>query len=98
MLQDVRDLLEETPDESTRHWMLEVLNVLVDLLPQERQLQESDGGYMSEVLDEFAELIRQKPQHYTFRKYYADALALAGRYEEAIAVLEEYNSNYYQIP
>jgi len=59
LLGDLRDLLEEIPDESTRHWLLEVLNVLVELQPQERQLQEDDGGYMSEVLEEFPSWNRQ---------------------------------------
>ena len=34
-------------------------------------------------------IVLQKPQHYEFRNYYADALAAAGRYREAIATISE---------
>lgn len=53
LLGDLRDLLDETPDEGNKRWLLEVLNVLVDLMPRERRLHEDGGGYMCEVLDEF---------------------------------------------
>ena len=59
LLGDVRDLLDEGPDEANRHWMLAVLDVLVDLMPHERRLHESSGGYMSEVLEEFPGWNRQ---------------------------------------
>ncbi|MEZ6125284.1 MAG: hypothetical protein R3C49_19215 [Planctomycetaceae bacterium] len=53
LLGDLRDLLEETPDESNKRWLVEVLNVLVELMPRERHLFDEDGGYLSDVLDEF---------------------------------------------
>ena len=59
LMGDIRDLLEETPDETTRRWLLEVLNCLVDLMPRERRLYEDGGGYMAEVLDEFPGWNRQ---------------------------------------
>jgi hypothetical protein len=59
LLGDVRDLLEESPDETTKKWLLAVLNVLVDLMPQERRLHEDSGGYLAEVLEEFPEWNRQ---------------------------------------
>ena len=55
LLGDLRDLLDETPDETNRKWLLAVLDVLVELMPHERQLHESGGGYMREVLNEFPE-------------------------------------------
>lgn len=59
LLGDIRDLLDESPDEGTKRWLLEVLNVLVDLMPRERRLHEESGGYMAEVLDEFPGWNRQ---------------------------------------
>ncbi len=59
LLGDVRDLLEETPDESTRKWLLAVLDTLVDLMPRERQLHADSGGYLMEVLEEFPSWNRQ---------------------------------------
>ncbi|MEQ9409268.1 MAG: hypothetical protein RIK87_16145 [Fuerstiella sp.] len=59
LLGDILDLLEETPDESTKRWLLEVLNVLIDLMPRERRLHEDGGGYMVEVLEEFPGWNRQ---------------------------------------
>ncbi|GAB5442958.1 MAG: hypothetical protein Fues2KO_33070 [Fuerstiella sp.] len=59
LLGDLRDLLEEKPDETNRRWLLEVLNVLVELMPEERRLHEDGGGYMAEVLDEFPSWNRQ---------------------------------------
>ena len=53
LLGDVRDLLDETPDDSNKKWLMAVLDVLVDLMPHERHLHETSGGYMKEVLDEF---------------------------------------------
>ena len=53
LLGDLRDLLEESPDENNRRWLLAVLNVLSDMMPQERRLHDLSGGYLCEVLDEF---------------------------------------------
>ncbi len=55
LLGDLRDLLDETKDESDRKWLLAVLDVLVDLMPQERQLHERTGGYLAGVINEFPE-------------------------------------------
>ena len=46
-------------------------------------------GYASETLDFFADLVARKPQHYGHRLQYAEALAAAGRPQEALSVLEE---------
>ena len=59
LLGDVRDLLEETPDESTRRWLLVVLDTLVELMPRERKLHADSGGYLMEVLEEFPSWNRQ---------------------------------------
>jgi len=53
LLGDVRDILDETPDESNRRWLLELLDVLVELMPRERHIHDQRGGYLSEVLEEF---------------------------------------------
>lgn len=53
LLGDLRDLLEETPDESNRRWLLAVLDVLVQLMPRELRLHSDNGGYMNQVLQEF---------------------------------------------
>ncbi|MCA9047227.1 MAG: hypothetical protein KDA89_00765 [Planctomycetaceae bacterium] len=59
LLGDLRDLLDDTPDETTKRWLLAVLDVLVELMPQERRLYENNGGYLTEVLDEFPGWNRQ---------------------------------------
>ncbi|MEZ6131891.1 MAG: hypothetical protein R3C59_24795 [Planctomycetaceae bacterium] len=62
LLGDLRDIIDETPDESSRRWLLAVLDVLVQLMPRERRLHSEKGGYMSEVLDEFPSWNRQVMQ------------------------------------
>ena len=52
LLGDLRDLLDEARDESDRKWLLAVLDVLVELMPQERQLHEKSGGYLSWILND----------------------------------------------
>lgn len=52
LLGDLSDLLEEPADKHTRHWLLAILDALLDTLPREFQLKASNG-YLSEVLDEF---------------------------------------------
>ena len=52
LLGDLRDLLEEAPDKTTRKWLLAVLDALLDTLPRQYELQAS-GGYLSEVLEQF---------------------------------------------
>jgi Tfp pilus assembly protein PilF len=49
----------------------------------------SAAGYSTETLPFFSALVGQKPQHYGLRGEYADALAGAGRFDEAVATLEE---------
>src|SRR5579872_2003110 len=49
LLGDLRDILEEPPDVESRHWLLAVLDALLETLPREFDL-EDDEGYMSEVL------------------------------------------------
>lgn len=53
LLGDLRDIIDDTPDESSKRWLLAVLDVLVELMPRERYLHDQRGGYMSEVLDAF---------------------------------------------
>ncbi len=53
LLGDLRDLLEEQPqDEQTRHWLLTVLDALLDTLPRQFALREQ-GGYLTDVLEQF---------------------------------------------
>ena len=53
LLGDVRDIIDETPDESSKRWLLAVLDVLISLMPRERYLHDQLGGYMHEVLEVF---------------------------------------------
>ncbi|MBS0260821.1 MAG: hypothetical protein JSS02_02595 [Planctomycetes bacterium] len=52
LLGDLRDLLEEQPDKDSRHWLIAVLDALLDTLPREFDLEDADG-YMSEVLERY---------------------------------------------
>jgi hypothetical protein len=52
LLGDLRDLLEEAPDEDGRKWLLAVLDALLDTLPHEFDLEDEDG-YMAEVLERY---------------------------------------------
>ncbi len=49
---DLREMLGEPMTPVTRVWTLAVLDALLDMLPTEQRLL-SNGGYLSEVLDEF---------------------------------------------
>lgn len=49
----------------------------------------SSVGYANESLEFFRNLVGQKPQNYTLRAQYADALVAAGRLDDALATLEE---------
>lgn len=51
LIGDLRDLLEETPDNETRRWLLAVLEELLDLLPNEFEY-EDQGGYLAEVCEQ----------------------------------------------
>ena len=52
LIGDVRDVLEEPPSDENRHWLSVLLDTLLETVPEEFSLK-SDGGYMSDVLDEF---------------------------------------------
>ncbi|NOX54361.1 MAG: hypothetical protein GXP27_07935 [Planctomycetes bacterium] len=52
LLGDLRDLLEEPPDEVTRQWLRAVLDALLQTLPCQFNLKEQ-GGYLREVVDEY---------------------------------------------
>ena len=51
LIGDLRDLLEETPDDETRRWLLAVLEELLDLLPNEFEY-EDQGGYLADVCEQ----------------------------------------------
>lgn len=51
LIGDLRDLLEESPDNETRRWLLAVLEELLNLLPNEFEY-EDQGGYLAEVCDQ----------------------------------------------
>jgi hypothetical protein len=51
LIGDLRDLLEETPDNETRRWLLAVLEELLDLLPNEFEY-EDQGGYLADVCEQ----------------------------------------------
>jgi hypothetical protein len=52
LLGDLRDILEEPPDQEARRWLLSVLDALLDTLPREFDLKEVDG-YLDVVLERF---------------------------------------------
>jgi hypothetical protein len=52
LLGDLRDVLDETPDAESRRWLIAVLDALLDTLPREFDLEDTDG-YMSEVLERY---------------------------------------------
>jgi hypothetical protein len=52
LLGDLRDLLEEAEDATTHHWLMTVLDALLDTVPKEFAMRE-DGGYLTEVLERF---------------------------------------------
>jgi hypothetical protein len=49
---DLRDLLEETPNQETQRWIDAVLDALLETIPEEFALKCGDG-YLKDVLDEF---------------------------------------------
>ena len=51
LLGDLRDLLEEAPDEQTSKWLVAVLDTLLDTLPRELAIKSRDG-YLEDVLEE----------------------------------------------
>jgi hypothetical protein len=52
LLGDLRDLLEDSPNDETRAWLMAVLEALLDTLPKEFALKSRDG-YLAVVLDEY---------------------------------------------
>src|SRR5882724_7956569 len=52
LLGDLRDILEEPPDDESRKWLLAVLDTLLETLPREFVLEDEDG-YMAEVLERY---------------------------------------------
>ena len=50
LLGDLRDLLEESPDDENRRWLVVILDALFEAKQREFTLQE-DGGYLEEVLE-----------------------------------------------
>ncbi|MFM9966221.1 MAG: hypothetical protein ACKV2Q_34015 [Planctomycetaceae bacterium] len=51
LIGDLRDLLEESPDNETRRWLLAVLEELLNLLPNEFEY-EDQGGYLADVCEQ----------------------------------------------
>jgi len=51
LLGDLRDLLEESPDEENRRWLVVILDALLEAKQREYELQR-DGGYLEEVLEQ----------------------------------------------
>lgn len=51
LLGDLRDLLEEQPDEQTAKWLVAILDALIDMLPRELAVKSRDG-YLEDVLEE----------------------------------------------
>lgn len=51
LLGDLRDLLEEPPDEEHCRWLLVILDALLEAKQREFELQE-EGGYLEEVLEQ----------------------------------------------
>jgi len=52
LLGDLRDILEEPPDDESRRWLLAVLDALLETLPREFEIEE-ENGYMAEVLERY---------------------------------------------
>lgn len=52
LIGDLRDLLDEFPDDETRRWLLAVIEELLDLLPNEFEYEDQDG-YLSDVCEQF---------------------------------------------
>ena len=50
LLGDLRDLLEEPADDETAHWLVAVLDALLETLPEEYALK-SNRGYLTDVVE-----------------------------------------------
>ncbi len=68
LLGDLRDVLEDDPGGENRHWLLAILEALIDTLPKEIALKSKDG-YLSDVLGEFpsweSEVVRLEEQYFS---------------------------------
>jgi hypothetical protein len=91
LLGDLRDLLEESPDETTCRWMCVVTDALLDTLPRELELKKQ-GGYLSEVLEQYPswscqvdELRREKYSIYRKLARLRDRLSLDVPFAEIAA-------------
>jgi len=66
LLGDLRDLLEEAADATTRKWLAAVLDALLDTLPRQFDLKARDG-YLDFVIEAFptwsAEVVRLRQEH-----------------------------------
>ena len=51
LLGDLREILEESPDEENCRWLLVILDALLEAKQREFELQE-DGGYLEDVLEQ----------------------------------------------
>jgi len=80
LLGDLRDLLEEAPDKSTRKWLLVILDALLDTLPRQYELQ-AGGGYLSEVLEQYPNWSEQVDQLLVEKQ---DLFAKLGRLREGV--------------
>ncbi len=58
LLGDLRVLLQEPLDETTRPWLLSVLDALLETLPRQFRLKDREG-YLREVLEEYPSWERQ---------------------------------------
>jgi hypothetical protein len=52
LLGDLRDLLEEEPNEQTSKWLVAILDTLIDTLPRELAIK-SRNGYLEDVLEAY---------------------------------------------
>ena len=57
LLGDLRDLLDEPPDQHTRHWLVAILDALLETLPRQIAIKEA-SGYLNEVLEEYPSWFR----------------------------------------
>lgn len=93
LLGDLRDLLEEPPDEQNRRWLREVLDALLDTVPREFALRQ-EGGYLEEVVQrqpnwcsQVDELLAEKPRLYATLRECRDQIARHASYTAVAAEL-----------
>ncbi len=86
LLGDLRDVLEESPDNESRKWLLAVLDTLLETLPREFFLEEEDG-YMAEVLERYPSWSAQVDRlHRDHDQLFSKLKELRGRIERNIWV------------